>query len=238
MPSKNYFVSDLHMFSSRSLAARHQATIHAAADQAQTFVLGGDIFDFRWSTLGSVDNTVEQAIRWLDELVASHRGTDFHFVLGNHDFNRKFLTALDSYSATAPNLTCHHYYLALGKSVFLHGDVADKPGLCPEKLRSRREHWLHDETRSPLRHVLYDWAVQANLHRVCGRVVHPRWRVATRIWQYLNYIGQGPAAGIENVYFGHTHEALSDYLYGGLRFHNGGAPMPGLDFRLVEAQID
>lgn len=238
MPAHNYFVSDLHMFSRRSQAGIHQATIHAAAGQARTFVLGGDIFDFRWSTLQSVDHTVEQAIRWLDELVAAHRGCDFHFVLGNHDFNRKFLTALDSYALAAPNLTCHHYYLRLGKSVFLHGDVADKPGLCPEKLRHRRENWLHDEIRSPLRHMLYDLAVQANLHRVAGRVVNPRWRVASRIWHYLNHIGHGPADGIEHVYFGHTHQALSDYQYGGLRFHNGGAPMPGLDFRLVEAEID
>ena len=238
MPLHNYFVSDLHMFSRRSQAAAHQATIHAAADRAKTFVLGGDVFDFRWSTLGSVDETVDRAIGWLDELVASHRQCDFHFVLGNHDFNRRFLTALDTYSIAAPNLSVHHYYLRLGKSVFLHGDVADKPGLCPEKLRHRREHWLRDETRSPFRHMLYDLAVHANLHRVAGRVVHPRWRVATRIWHYLNHIGHGAPSGLEHVYFGHTHESLANYRYGGLTFHNGGAPMAGLDFRIVEAEID
>src|SRR5688500_8462178 len=149
MPLHNYFVSDLHMFSRRSQAALHQATIHAAADRAQTFVLGGDVFDFRWSTLGSVDETVERAIHWLDDLVASHRQCDFHFVLGNHDFNRRFLTALDTYSIAAPNLSVHHYYLRLGKSMFLHGDVADKLGLCPEKLRYCREHWLREEQRRP-----------------------------------------------------------------------------------------
>lgn len=238
MHSHSYFVSDLHMFSSRSQALRHQATIHTAADRADTFVLGGDIFDFRWSTLGSVENTVDKSIRWLDELVASHPRCDFHFVLGNHDFNRKFLTALDSYSLAASNLTCHHYYLRLGKSVFLHGDVADKANLCPTKLRHRREHWLRDEVRSPMRHMLYDLAVQANLHRVAGRVVHPRWRVAARIWQYLNYIDSGHAAGVEHVYFGHTHESLMNYEFGGLKFHNGGAPMRGLDFHLVDAEID
>ena len=238
MHRQNYFVSDLHMFSRRSQALRHQGTIHAAADRAGTFVLGGDIFDFRWSTLGSVEGTVEKSIRWLDELVASHRQCDFHFVLGNHDFNRKFLTSLESYALAAPNLTCHHYYLRLGKSVFLHGDVADKPNLCPTKLRHRREHWLRDETRSPMRHMLYDLAVQAQLHRVAGRVVHPRWRVASRIWNYLNHIDAGPAAGVEQVYFGHTHESLDNYEFHGLKYHNGGAPMAGLSFRLVPAEIE
>jgi UDP-2,3-diacylglucosamine hydrolase len=238
MAGHNYFLSDLHMFSRRSRAAAYEAMIQATADRADRFVLGGDIFDFRWSTLGGVENTVEQSIRWLDNLVGSHARCEFHFVLGNHDFNRKFLTALDSYCLAAPNLHVHHYLLQLGHSVFLHGDVADKPGMSAEKLKSRREHWLHDETRSPLRHTLYDLAMKANLHRVAGKVVHPRWRVAARIYQYLNQVEAGPAAGTKQVYFGHTHEELANYHFGGLTFHNGGAPMSGQKFRIVEAEIE
>ena len=92
---RTFFVSDLHLCSRRSQAPRHEAAIHAAAARASTFVLGGDIFDFRWSTLPTADETVRHAIRWLDDLVASHPQCDFHFIQGNHDCNRRFISSPD-----------------------------------------------------------------------------------------------------------------------------------------------
>src|SRR5437899_488420 len=80
-----YFVSDLHLCSRRSRAELHMPAIHAAAGRANSFILGGDIFDFRWSTLPSADETVRHALRWLDDLVASHPLCDFQFIQGNHD---------------------------------------------------------------------------------------------------------------------------------------------------------
>ena len=233
MPRKAVFVSDLHLFSRRSLAASHSRAIHAAAAKARMFVLGGDIFDFRWSTLGSTETTVNHAIRWLDDLVGSHGQCDFHFVLGNHDCNRQFVSALETYAMTRPNLACHPYFLRLGKSVFLHGDAADRPEMCAARLRHRREHWARDEQRSPMRHALYDLAMHAQLHRVVGKVAHPKRRVAQRILGYLGRVGHGQETGLEHVYFGHTHEALTDYRHRGVTFQNAGSPMPGLAFRIV-----
>jgi UDP-2,3-diacylglucosamine pyrophosphatase LpxH len=231
---RTVFVSDLHLYSRRSQAPRHAAAIHAAASKADTFVLGGDIFDFRWSMLPTADETVRHAIRWLDDLVASHPRCDFHFVQGNHDCNRRFISALESYSATRPNLNIHDYVLRLGKNAFLHGDAADHPTMCQARLKKRREHWSHDESRSQVRHVLYDLAVTARLHRLAGKVAHPRRRVVHRILGYLNRIHHGPETGVEHVYFGHTHDSLENYHYLGLTFHNPGAPMAGLNFRIVE----
>ena len=230
------FVSDLHLFSGRSLAPRHEAALHAAAARSRVFVLGGDIFDFRWSTLGAPEVTVPQAIRWLDELVASHPRCDFHFVLGNHDCNRRFVAALETYSITRPNLLAHPYYFRLGTSIFLHGDAADRPRMDALALSRRRQHWARDEHRGKIRHALYDLAVQAHLHRVVSRVAHPKRRVASRIASYLSRIGHGLETGVRDVYFGHTHEALANYRHAGLVFHNGGAPLPGLDFRIIEVQ--
>src|SRR5688572_15388782 len=231
----DYFVSDLHLFSRRSLAPRHEAALHSAASRARNFILGGDIFDFRWSMYHTADETSRQAVRWLDALVASHPRCDFHFVQGNHDCNRRFVSALETYSATRPNLKVHPYYLRMGSSVFLHGDVADHPLMCPDRLQSRREHWGRDEKkRGEIRHKLYDLAVQARLHRLAGKVAHPRRRVVHRILGYLNRIHQGPETGVEHVYFGHTHDSLENYHYRGLIFHNPGAPMAGLNFRIVE----
>ncbi|MEX2176975.1 MAG: metallophosphoesterase [Pirellulaceae bacterium] len=231
---RTFFVSDLHLFSRRSLALEHTHSLQQAAARSQVFVLGGDIFDFRWSTLGSTQATVDAAIRWLDDLIGSHPRTDFHFVQGNHDCNRRFVAALDQYAAARSNLTAHPYYFRLGESLFLHGDAADRPQMCAHGLLRRREHWAGDEQRGPLRHVLYDLAMQTQLHRVVGKVAHPKRRVAQRLLGYLNRIGHGPATGLEHVYFGHTHEAMAAYRHDGVAFHNGGSPMPGLEFRIVE----
>jgi UDP-2,3-diacylglucosamine pyrophosphatase LpxH len=229
-----FFVSDLHLCSRRSRAELHMPAIHATARRANSFILGGDIFDFRWSTLPSADETVKHALRWLDDLVASHPQCDFHFIQGNHDCNRRFVSALESYSATRPNLNLHAYVFRQGKNVFLHGDAADHPRMCQQRLMRRREHWSRDETRSQVRHVLYDLAVTARLHRIAGKVAHPRRRVVHRILGYLNRIQHGAATGVEHVYFGHTHDALANYRYRGVTFHNPGSPMPGLQFRILE----
>src|SRR5256885_311664 len=133
MHGNTYFLSDLHLLSRRSRADLHVPAIHAAAGRANAFILGGDIFDFRWSTLPSADEAVKHAIRWLDDLVASHPRCEFHFIQGYHD-------------------RIHH----------------------------------------------------------------------------------GPASGVQHVYFGHTHDALTNYRYRGVTFHNPGSPMPGLQFRILE----
>ena len=235
MGRRSYFVSDLHMFSRRSQAAEHEEALQQAAGKAKTFVLGGDIFDFRWSMLPSTEATVGAAIRWLDALVGAHRTCDFHFVLGNHDCNSRFVDALDRYARKQPNLEAHPYLLRIGKAAFLHGDVVDHPEMCAARLRHRRQHWSRDEQRrGPVKNMLYDWAVQARLHSLCGKVVHPKQKVARRILGYLDRIGQGVESGTEQVYFGHTHQSLSAYRHGDVVFHNPGAPIAGLDFRIVE----
>jgi hypothetical protein len=52
----------------------------------------------------------------------------------------------------------------------------------------------------------------------------------------LESIGEGPDTGVRDVYFGHTHKNLANYRYRGLTFHNGGAPIKGVKFRIVEAR--
>ena len=237
MAATGCFISDLHLFSRRSEAPRYQRAIHLAAAGAPNFVLGGDIFDFRWSMLPSAQDTVDAALSWLDDLVGSHSHCQFHFVLGNHDCNLRFVGALEKYSRTRDNLLLHPFVLRQGNNVFLHGDAADHPQMCGERLARRRERWQHDEKRKgEVPNLFYDAAVRAGLHKLCGQVLNPRQKVARRLGEYLDRIGVGLEAGVKNVYFGHTHEALSNFEHGGLQFHNGGAPIAGLDFRIVEIE--
>ena len=233
---KAYFVSDLHLFANRSEAERYRETIDAAAAHAAVFVLGGDIFDFRWSTLATIEQTVDAAVHWLQHLIAPCQSCQFHYLLGNHDYHRQFIHRLDGLARTSGNLTWHRFFLRLGDNVFLHGDVADRPTTAA-KLSRRRARWLHQKKRGLFPSRCYDVAVRARLHKTLPHVMHPKWLVARRVLAYLNDVGQGPDAGVRHVYFGHTHCVLSGYPYGGLMFHNSGSAIKGLEFRILEAVL-
>jgi UDP-2,3-diacylglucosamine hydrolase len=231
---KCYFVSDLHLFANRSTAHRYLTQIAITASQAEVFVLGGDIFDFRWSSLPTT-RAVGRAAEWLDGLLATSPGCQFHLVLGNHDYHQMFIDRLVRLERQAHNLAWHRYYLRLGNSVFLHGDVADRK-MNAESLAEAREEWLDGRRRGPFLSRLYDVVVLSRLHKPVPHLVYARRIVVRRIYQYLESIGEGPADGVRNVYFGHTHRRMSNYHYRGLVFHNGGAPIKGVKFRILEAR--
>ncbi len=111
--TKCYFVADLHLFANRSYAHRYLEEITRKASQANTFVLGGDIFDFRWSRI-PILKAVDRAARWLEELARACPDCQFHVVLGNHDYHRAFIDRLVELEQQLPNLVWHRYYVRLG----------------------------------------------------------------------------------------------------------------------------
>jgi UDP-2,3-diacylglucosamine hydrolase len=237
LSANSFFVSDLHLFSRRSQAGKYQDLLHATAREAKCFVLGGDIFDFRWSTLKSSDATIDAAIRWLEELIAPHGDCQFHFVLGNHDCNKKFVARLDALAARTANLSWYDDYVRIGHSLFLHGDVADV-NTTAATLAMRRQKWHHDERRpGAVKNFLYDMVVHAQIHKMVGQLANPQSKVAARLLLYLDDIGHGPKNGLRHIYFGHTHVAMTNFQFGGLTFHNGGAPIKGLEFRIIKTDI-
>jgi UDP-2,3-diacylglucosamine hydrolase len=237
MREKHFFVSDLHLFSRRSHAHLLAEDLFRAAAGAKTFILGGDIFDFRWTTLPSVAHTVEAALEWLRRLVEPHPECRFVFLQGNHDAHPRFTQELDAFSQTVSNLSWHPFYVRLGRSLFLHGDAAESPQMDHARLDVYRSRWSGDLKHGPMANRLYDAAVAAHLHRAIGAAAHPTWRVVRRLAAYAQRMGHSLMNGLRHVYFGHTHTALADYRLGGLTFHNGGAPMRGLQFRIVEAVV-
>lgn len=231
-----YVVSDLHLFSQRTLGHEHEAALHATAAQADHFVLAGDIFDFHWSTLSSIQDTVRAADLWLGELVQRYPGCRFHYLLGNHDNHRLFVDRLDALATQQPNFAWQPYLLRMGSSVFLHGD-AGSPGMTPDRLPRYRKRWSKARQRTPMQNRVYAAVTKANLHKAAIRMAAPRRTVARRLLTYLDSMGHGPESGIADVYFGHTHRAMSDFPFQGVRFHNGGAPMPGLKFQILKARL-
>ncbi|MCS7305528.1 MAG: metallophosphoesterase [Thermoguttaceae bacterium] len=230
---KWFFVSDLHLLARRSQADRYWERLERAISQASRFVLGGDIFDFRWATTRDIGLAVQEAIGWLERLVQQHPDCQFHLVLGNHDHHWAFLCRLDGLAEKYANFRWHPYYLRLGEHIFLHGDVAERK-MGPEKLAIFRVRWHYRPRRGRLMSQLYEFWMASRLPRALGPLVYPKWRVARRILAYLRRIGHGPEQGVRHVYFGHIHRGFSGYRYRGLVFHNTGPAVRGHRFRLLE----
>ncbi|MBN1394990.1 MAG: metallophosphoesterase [Pirellulales bacterium] len=231
--SKCYFASDLHLFANRSNAHWYLDEISRAASVAEHFVLGGDIFDFRWARIPTL-RAVEAAARWLDDLTSQCNKCRFHLVLGNHDYHQVLIDRLARLEKQIPNLSWHRFYVRLGASVFLHGDVAERR-MDARTLAEARQEWLNRRRRGPFLSKMYDVVVLTNLHKPVPHLVYSKRIVVRRITRYLESIEEGPGNGVRDVYFGHTHKKLSNYHYRGLNFHNGGAGIKGVKFRIIEA---
>ena len=232
------FVSDLHLFARRSEAPRYADAIRTAARRSAVLVLGGDIFDFSWSTLPSLSATVEAAFHWLKRLAAEHPHCQVHYLLGNHDYCQAFIDYLEEHSHRIENFAWHHFYLRLGSNVFLHGDVAEKRMTTHERLLEYRAHWLYRPLAGKFSRGAYEVVHRARLHQPLPYLLHRKRRVARRILAYLENAGEGVETGVRHVYFGHIHRRMFNYRYRGVTFHNGGAPIAGLRFRILEASYD
>lgn len=231
-----YVVSDLHMFCRRSQCRHLLDTIHEVAKAADLFVFNGDTFDFKWTMLDSVEETVQKATEFLRELTTRCPNCHFHVNLGNHDHTRKFIESLDTLARVTPNLTWHPYYLRVGSTLFLHGDVAIRK-MSHDELERYRARWLRHKKRGRLRNRMYDALLRTGAHITVSRLAYPRRWTARRVSAYLEDIGHGASDGVEHVYFGHTHVRMSAYHYHGLTFHNGGAALKGMQCVLLKAKI-
>ncbi|MCA9141034.1 MAG: hypothetical protein KDB00_29895 [Planctomycetales bacterium] len=233
--TSGYFVSDLHLFSSRSTGDKIMPELRSKVRDTHTMVLGGDIFDFKWSTHKSDAQSVEKGIQWVEDLIAENESCEYHYILGNHDSRPEFVTELEMLSRRHENFSWHRYFARLDHCLFLHGDIADG-SLNHAALDSRREKFERKKKKSGLWHVAYDMAIHARLHRLAVLSIREM-VVLRRVKEYVDSIGHGESSGVTDVYFGHTHIELDGIQYQGLRFHNGGAAIRGMKFRIVETEL-
>jgi UDP-2,3-diacylglucosamine hydrolase len=233
---KSYFFSDLHLLANRSSGPSVAHDIARAAKQAHTIVLGGDIFDFKWSTLLSLQHSIDDSIRWLESLVDANPQCMFYYVLGNHDAHPNFVASLDELAFRQPRLVWQPYVMRIDHCVFLHGDVVDcEPN--EESIAARRRKVEDRPFPARSKHLLYDAVIRARLHRmVLHFVVRPS-AVLRKLAIYLASQGLDAENGVRDVYFGHTHRDVDGVRHQGLTFHNGGASIKGLSFRIVETTL-
>lgn len=233
---KGFFLSDLHLFSRRSHADVYWKQFYETVERAHTLILGGDIFDFKWSTRPSLGHSIAEAIRWLDDLAVAYPNCALYYLLGNHDAHPDFVAELDRLAFDKPKIVWQPYFLRLGSCVFLHGDVVDgEPD--HEMLEARRRASENRPSPRAYRHFLYDAVVQARLHSVVARVAVRQGMVLKKLSQYLTSHGMDASSGVTDIYFGHTHREMDGVEYYGLRYHNGGASIKGIGFRIVETRL-
>jgi len=234
-PLKAYFVSDLHLFSRRSTGDTILPDLKEKIRRAHTIVLGGDIFDFKWSTHGSAEASCVKACDWINDLLVENPQCEFHYILGNHDSNPTFVRHLKGFAKEHELFFWHRYYARLDHCLFLHGDVADG-SLDHAVLDTRREKLERKQRKMRAWHLAYDMAIHARLHRLAMLSIREL-VVLQRVNDYARQIGHGKDDGVTDVYFGHTHMDLDGVEHQGLRFHNGGAAIRGLQFRIVETSL-
>lgn len=232
-----HVISDLHLFSRRTQAPTWGGELEQVVRESRCLVLAGDIVDFKWSEVGDGEQTAAAAAEWIERLMRINPQCEFHYVLGNHDDHPALIAKLTALSECHERFHWDRFHLRLGNAVFLHGDAA-QARMSPKRLGEYREKFAGHKRRGRALNRLYDLAVAARMHVVSAIAVYPQHRVLRRLYHYLDQIEAGPVHGVRNVYFGHTHRAFDGVEYGGMRFHNCGAPMAGLKFNILKAELE
>jgi UDP-2,3-diacylglucosamine hydrolase len=225
-------ISDLHLFAKRSQGLQLTDTIGHALGDVDTLVLNGDVVDFRWTTLATVDDTAKRAADWLMALRRRAPQCRIHVLLGNHDHHRLWIARLDAMQAEDSDLCWHAYHLKLDRTLFLHGDCANRR-MDATELAQRRQRVLNERRLSPVLGTLYNSVHRLGITTLIHKVYFKRPQVADRILHYAADASASLLDGVEDIYFGHTHRPFENFVHAGRRFHNTGSALSTANFRML-----
>lgn len=226
-----FTVSDLHLFSKRSQADRYLQEIRNAAAQADLLVLNGDIFDFQWTTYPSEAQTLQAAKQWIVDLITQRPKCDFVFIIGNHDAVPSYLSVLSELDATYANIHWREHYLKIGDKLFTHGDALHG-GSTLAGLQTYRAS-CNSKQYGRAQKQLYATLTNLGVASLANKTVGKR-KACKGILDFLATNFPHAAQGLKDIYFGHTHNALTAYEYQNLRFHNCGGPFAASRFLIHE----
>lgn len=238
------FVSDLHLLSPRSMAQRSMPAIEAAFRDSSLIVLGGDIFDFRWATLGGHIATLAAAKRWLQALVLNHSHASIAYIMGNHDSHPDMQTLLRDTASQHPHFAWHAESFQVGDCWFCHGDVLDAGSRA--NLTSYRLRFQEERQASRTAHGLYNAAVAMRLHRTIPHLVHRPRATCARLRELLgiNLQPRQPAPGqnsqevVHRVFFGHTHVPIYALTLDEITYYNPGAALKHMNFAPIQFEVE
>lgn len=229
------FISDLHLFSSRSTADQHRELMAAAIEQSDLCVWGGDLFDFRWSRLSHEDESVDRALEWLDDWYHRFSTTQFVYLDGNHDAHLAFSRKLAAWSSDRDRFRCGLDCLRVGQTLLLHGDVIEGRG-CPDRFSRYRERWQDKPVAGKTANRIYDAAIAARAHRAAAAATHRHRNTCLRLLRWMHGQPHEATEGIRQVVFGHTHRRIDALAVDGIKFYNGGAAIQHVPFTPISLQ--
>ena len=124
-PMSGLFISDLHLFSRRSMGQRCWNDVSNQIDETQLLVLGGDSFDFRWSLHRTLAQTLPMAVTWLQAVLDDFQGLQVAHILGNHDCHAGLQEVMSKLASKESWFSWSEYQLQVGSRLFVHGLVAN-----------------------------------------------------------------------------------------------------------------
>lgn len=229
-----YVVSDLHMFTKWTSVEKYMCEIREAAEHADFFVFNGDIFDFRWSTLGSAEKTANYAIKWFAEICSDFPDCQFIYILGNHDAHKELLQPLAKFADTQKNFIWHSSFIKIGTSLFMHGDLIFS--MRKDQSPFERKRYKHRNPVSSILRRTYHRAIKMGAHNLVSRL-HAKERCARYVLHVLEQEAHNKQLdGVTDIYIGHTHVGFSDYKYSGYTFHNSGSAIHNLHCNLMKVR--
>ncbi|MEM8670789.1 MAG: metallophosphoesterase [Planctomycetota bacterium] len=231
------FISDLHLFSNRCNADEHHELIDRAIAECDLCVWGGDLFDFRWSRLRNENESVETALRWLEDWYIQHPTTQFVFLDGNHDAHLPFSDALSEWSQKHDRFTCGLNCIRVHDTLLLHGDVIEGRGDL-DRFADYRVRWQNKPNASQVASNIYDMAIATRIHKAAALAAHRRRATCIRLMRWMHGQPGEDTDGVRRIVFGHTHRRIRGYRLQGIEFHNGGAAIRHVPFAPVELAFD
>jgi len=227
---RGIFVSDLHVFSGRSVGESLGNGLQARHSQANLLVLGGDIFDFKWSSMTAA-GTLLAAEKWLLTLLHQWDG-EVVFLAGNHDCSPSFLQVLREVTSRNERFTWHDHQVQMGDSVFLHGDVLDA-GHNVSQLASYRDKFHPSANQSKMSRQAYSALVAMRIHRMAPKLRHRPTLTCLKLHRLLPQLVNQPDK-VRQVFYGHTHVGVGGREVNGVSFHNPGAAIRHIEFKPIE----
>ncbi len=216
------FVSDLHLFSSRSDADSNVQRLSEFQSESQCIVLGGDIFDLRWSRKGGLQPTTDAALAWLYQLLDQTGQSRILYLAGNHDCHPQFAKAMQSLSEECQRFHWFEHALQIGDSLFIHGDILHAEPYSGGLSSYRAKHHQH-ESPHPLLNQAYDLAVSMRLHKAVARLGNSPKSTCARLQSLVKGLPPQCEHRVRRIFFGHTHVSIPGLELGDQTFFNPGA---------------
>lgn len=223
-------LGDLHLFAKRSNGEAIFDSLPENLEGNEIIIICGDLFDFRWSSYKTLEESFEAAAQQMRSLMQKI-DIPLIYILGNHDGIEGFQSHLNLLKTKFNNFKWFEDCYQLGDTLFIHGDIPLKSGgkavrdrkfKSDEKIYSSFMSWGY---------TLFTRLKIISLYRELFKKSSPLPLIHEALELDPEY------RSVKRVFFGHTHFALNSSLFEGREYHNCGTPMSGFNFNLLNIDI-